>query len=355
MSGVSKGECTPRVNLPAMRVRPGWRRAPQSPNIVATSQPEPGPMPSTITIIMYHYVRDFARTRFPGIKGLDRAAFIRQLDHLCARFTILRIDEVIAALRAGAALPADAALLTFDDGYREHYDLVFPLLFDRGLQGSFFAPVAPVRDAVLLDVNRVHFILACCPDVARLGAIIDDRLEAGRAALGLPGAATFRAEWARPNRFDDAETIYVKRMLQTALPEALRSTIARDLFARFVTADEAAFAAELYLDRDQARLMQSCGMYFGSHGTSHVWLNRISREDQLAEIDGSLGFLRDIGSPVDDFWVMCYPFGGWDESLLSVLRARGCALGLTTEVAAADLSRHDPLLLPRFDTNDFPR
>lgn len=304
---------------------------------------------------MYHYVRDFARTRFPGIRGLDRAEFLRQLDHLTGRFNILRIEEVVAARRDGTALPDNAALLTFDDGYREHYDLVFPLLFDRGLQGSFFPPVAPVRDGVLLDVNRVHFILAACPDTARLGAIIDDRLEAARAASGLPATAAFRAQWAHPNRFDDAETIYVKRMLQTALPENLRNAIARELFARFVTADETAFAAELYLDRDQARLMQSCGMYFGSHGTSHAWLNRIDRPSQEAEIDGALEFLRDIGSPVDDFWVMCYPFGGWDESLLSVLRARNCALGLTTEVAAADLSRHDPLLLPRLDTNDFPR
>lgn len=311
-------------------------------------------MSQPVTIVMYHYVRDFARTRYPGIKGLDYAGFLRQIDYLSDRYTIIRMEDVVAALTAEADLPPNAALLTFDDGYAEHYDLVFPALFDRGLQGSFFPPVEPVRDAVLLDVNRVHFILATCGDPARASAVIDARVAAARAEFGLDEVAEYRAKWAQPNRFDDAETIYVKRMLQTALPEALRTEIARSLFATFVTSDEAAFAAELYISRDQARVMQASGMYFGSHGFSHYWLNSVPRATQETEIDCSLEFLRDIGSPVDDFWAMCYPYGGWNEGLLEVLRDRRCTLGLTTEFRVADLSADEPLTLPRLDTNDFP-
>ena len=126
-------------------------------------------------------------------------------------------------------------------------------------------------------------------------------------------------------------------------------------FATFVAMDESTFAAELYITEAQAKLMQSCGMYFGSHGASHYWLNRIPQDVQYREVDQSLGFLRDIGSPVDDFWVMCYPYGGWNDGLLEVLRSRNCTLGLTTEVATADLGLHNALTLPRYDTNDFPR
>ena len=323
------------------------------------------PMPQTpiqpqpLTIVMYHYIRDFARTRYPGIKGLDLAAFRRQLDHLQARHTLVRMRDVVAAQRGEAVLPPDAALLTFDDAYAEHYALAFPELFDRGIEGSFFAPLEPVCEGKLLDVNRIHFILAAHAatggDPALISARLDAAVREATADWGLDPVETYRAQWAHPNRFDDAETIYIKRMLQTALPEALRHQIAVDLFAHFVAMDEAAFAGELYLTEQQARLMQASGMYFGSHGASHHWLNRIPRATQEAEVDRSLDFLRRIGSPVDDHWVMCYPYGGWNESLLEVLRSRNCSLGLTTEVATADLGRHDPLLLPRFDTNDFPR
>ncbi|WP_347267875.1 polysaccharide deacetylase family protein [Paracoccus sp. (in: a-proteobacteria)] len=313
-------------------------------------------MTQDLTIVMYHYVRDFARTRFPGIRGLDLAGFRRQLDHLELRHRIVTMPEVLAALRGDQPLPPCAALLTFDDGYAEHFDLVFPELHKRRLSGCFYAPVAPVRDNRLLDVNRIHFILAATLGRPQeVSALLDAAVRAAQGSHGLADVAAYRAEWAVANRFDDAETIYIKRMLQTVLPPDLRHAIARDLFARFVTGDEAAFAAELYLTEDQARLMQSCGMSFGAHGAEHVWLNRIPPEEQAQEIDASLDFLRAIGVPVEREWVMCYPYGGWDEGLLGLLRDRGCSAGLTTEVAVAQIGRHDPLRLPRLDTNDFPQ
>lgn len=319
-------------------------------------------MAQDLTIVMYHYVRDFARTRYPRIKGLDVSGFRRQLDHLQTTHEIVRMEDVIDAADGRSELPPDAALLTFDDGYAEHFDVVFPILHDRGLQGSFFPPVAAV-DGTLLDVNRVHFILASADTPAELAAAIDADLEAaaadaaggGHGADQLKTVAEYRAEWAHPNRFDDAETIYVKRMLQTALPPALREQIARRLFERFVTVDEAAFAAELYLSRDQARLMVSNGMHFGSHGVSHFWLDRVDADTQRAEIDGSLAFLGEIGMPTADHWVMCYPFGGWDEALVEILRERNCSIGLTTQVATAAIGVDDRLTLPRYDTNDFPQ
>jgi peptidoglycan/xylan/chitin deacetylase (PgdA/CDA1 family) len=311
-------------------------------------------MAHDVSIVMYHYIRDFQRTRFPKIKGLDVAGFRRQLDHLETQFNIVRMEEVIAAT-TGEPLPERAALLTFDDGYAEHYDIVFPILHERGLQGAFFPPVAPVVDGTLLDVNRVHFILASVDDVAPLGRAIDEAVNEASAQSEVETVDSYRSQWAHANRFDDAETIYVKRMLQTALPEGLRSAVAASLFERFVTSDEAAFASELYLSADQARLMVDCGMHFGSHGRSHYWLNHIDDATRRSEIDGSLEFLRSIGMPVDDQWVMCYPFGGWDDALVALLRDRRCALGLTTRVATARIGHDDPLTLPRYDTNDFPQ
>lgn len=312
-------------------------------------------MAQSLTIVMYHYVRDFARTRYPGIKGLDVAGFRRQLDHLTANYSVVRMEDVVDAVRGQAELPPDAALLTFDDGYAEHFDVAFPILHERGLQGSFFPPVTPVVDGVLLDVNRVHFILASAPSSDVLAAAVDEAVELGAAHHDLRTVAEYRAEWAHPNRFDDAETIYVKRMLQTALPPDVRADVSRQLFERFVNVDEATFAAELYLNRDQARLMVDCGMYFGSHGSSHLWLNHADEPTRASEIDRSLDFLADIGMPVDDHWVMCYPFGGWDDALVSLIRDRGCTVGLTTRVATAFIGADDPLTLPRYDTNDFPQ
>lgn len=310
-------------------------------------------MANDLTIVMYHYVRDPEKSAFPGIKGRRIGEFRAQLRHILENYTPVSVADVVASVRAKQELPPRAALLTFDDGYAEHYHTVFPILADVGVPGAFFPPVSPVRDGRLLDVNRIHFLVAVA-DPAALGAEIDAAVQAGRADYGLKSPQEYRSEWAKATRFDSAEVIYVKRMLQVALPPDLRGRVSADLFSRHVSVDERGFAGDLYVTPEQLATMQGTGMYVGSHGATHEWLNRMDRENLRVEVDSSLEFLRGIGSPVDDYWVMCYPYGAWSDDLLELLRERRCTLGLTTEVAVARIGRCDPLLLPRIDTNDLP-
>ena len=157
-----------------------------------------------------------------------------------------------------------------------------------------------------------------------------------------------------PSRFDPAEVVFVKRMLQRDLPEEMRNTLTDELFKQFVSNDEAAFSKELYMSIEQISCLQRNGMYVGSHGFDHYWLNSISEDKQRKEIDLSLKFLEMVGSDAKR-WIMCYPYGAYNETTLSILRDRNCLVGLTTEVDIANLEEHDPLTLPRLDTNDLPK
>lgn len=299
---------------------------------------------NSLTAVMYHYVRPLEHSRYPRIRGRRLAEFRSQLDHLMARYRLVGVEDVLAAVRGEHRLPPDAALLTFDDGFADHYAHVFPLLADRGVQGAFFPPARAVLDRVLLDVHRIHFVLASAPDPEVLRRAVDEELDE-------PG--DWWQRYGRASRFDPAEVVYVKRLLQVGLPRAVRSRIAARLFARFVSVDETAFAEELYLSLDQLRLMRSCGMEVGGHGDAHDWLGSLTADDQRREVDRSLDLLRAVGVP-DDGWTMAYPYGDWDARVLDLLAQRGCALGLTSEVRVADLDADPPLLLPRLDTNDLP-
>ena len=107
-------------------------------------------------------------------------------------------------------------------------------------------------------------------------------------------------------------SFFIKQMLQRALPEATRTRILAALFAELASADEAAFADELYVSTDQLRLMARSGMHLGSHGHGHYWLNALSRAEQEREVDLSLEFLKSLGVG-DRKWVMCYPYGGFER------------------------------------------
>lgn len=308
-----------------------------------------------VTIVMYHFVRDLSRSRFPGIKGLSLEGFRGQIDYARRYYHVISWTELQAALeRPERSLPPRALLLTFDDGYRDHFDNVLPVLVEKGLTGCFFPPAKAVTKHEVLDVNKIHFVLAVAPDKGRIVMSLFDLIDEARAEFDLRERDYYCRKLAYPNRFDTAEVILIKRMLQKELPETLRKRITDELFKRYVTHDEASFSRELYMNVGELRAMRDAGMHIGSHGFDHFWLDTLDGPSQEREIDLSLDFLHSLGSDVDN-WTIGYPYGAYNDSLLGLLRKKGCQAGFTTEVRIADIGSDDPLTLPRLDTNDLPK
>jgi peptidoglycan/xylan/chitin deacetylase (PgdA/CDA1 family) len=311
-------------------------------------------MNRSVTIVMYHYVRDLKRSRFPAIKGLTVERFRHQLDHIAARYTPISVEQLLGALEPGGGdLPPDPILLTFDDGYSDHFANVFPLLDARGIQGCFFPPAQAVLDHTVLDVNKIQFVLAAVPDAGTLLERVFSFLDEFRLEHALKTREAYLMAVTEKHRYDPREVTVLKRLLQRELPEAVRAEIVRRLFAEHVSADEAAFACELYMSVDQIACLRRHGMHIGSHGYTHAWLDHLSPEAQAVEIDRSLDFLQMLGIKKDE-WTICYPYGGFNDSLLGSLRSRQCRLGFTVEARVADLDADDRLTLPRLDTNDLP-
>jgi peptidoglycan/xylan/chitin deacetylase (PgdA/CDA1 family) len=308
---------------------------------------------SALTIVMYHYVRDLARCRYPRLKALTIEAFEGQLDYLARHYQVVSVRDVVAAAHGARPLPPGACLLTFDDAFADHFSVVLPRLRARGFSAGFYPPAVAVEERRVLDTHKVHVILAAASDHTKVARRIQELIEEQRCVWDLPAAEMLYQELAQPSRFDTAEVIFIKRSLQRALPAPLRAAITQRLFDEYAGADEATVAAELYMTRDQLRAMVDEGMDVGGHGAEHVWLGGLPTSEQASEIERTRTFLASVhGRPVEN-WVMCYPFGSYDATTLELLRGAGCALGLTTRVdVAKDLAA--PLELPRLDTNDLP-
>lgn len=303
-------------------------------------------------IVMYHYVRDLKHGRYPDVKGMDTELFRQQIGFLKENFSVVRMEEVLAALGGQITLPQNAVLLTFDDGYVDHYTYAMPILEEANVQGSFFIPGKTFDTHCLLDVNKIHYILAA----ADMKNLLPDVLERMNYYRGqehdYPANEELFAEYAKANRFDTKETIFVKRMLQAALPEEVRNLISSDLFERYVGVSEEVLAYELYMTRDQIRTMKRHGMYIGLHGYDHYWLGNLSARQMQEDISKAIEVMDEF---IDiDKWVMNYPYGSYNKDVVEYIKQRGCKMGLTTEVRAVDLAAEDRYLLPRFDCNDFP-
>ena len=304
-----------------------------------------------LTIVMYHYIRPIIGSEFPGIKGLEIEGFKRQLDFLENNYSIVSSEQVIDKIIKNKKLPPKACWLTFDDGYKDHYQYVLPELINRNLSGAFFPPRVAIKENKVLDVNSIHHILSCSDDINKLVNDLNDLC----LQLGMTNEQihTYYKDYGVANRFDNADTIFIKRMLQHVLPEQIRNEITSILFEKIVGIPEAKFSSRLYMSIDEVRKLVSSGMYVGSHGSMHYWLDRISPQKQKVDISSSLEFLEEVGAPTSN-WIMCYPYGAYNNTTLSLLKEMGASIGITTDFRKANLEIDDPLILPRLDTNDFP-
>lgn len=309
-------------------------------------------MSRKLFISMYHYVRDLNHSRYPDIKGMDSSLFRHQIEFMKQNFNIVTMEQVIDAVKGKSELPEKALLLTFDDGYVDNYTFALPILEEYRVQGSFFIPGKTFTTHQLLDVNKIHYILASA-DIYKLVDELKKEMGYYRGSEYdfAPTDELFN-EYAVANRFDVKETIFVKRMLQVVLPEKLRNIISSNLFEKYVGVSEEQLAYEIYMTEEQIRTMKRHGMFIGCHGYDHYWLGKLPAAQMKDDISKAL-------DSIDEFinrncWVMNYPYGDYSPDVMEYIESQGACIGLTTDVRIAEVGKDNSLELPRLDCNDFP-
>ena len=89
-----------------------------------------------LTILMYHGV---VREQLPVSDWcfLEDSTFRRQIEYLRRHFSIVPLSAAIELLRQ-SAVDKPTAVLTFDDGYQNNFDVAFPALQQYGVPATIF-------------------------------------------------------------------------------------------------------------------------------------------------------------------------------------------------------------------------
>jgi len=208
-------------------------------------------------VATYHYVRDLPRTRFPQIKGMLLDDFRNQVRMLPDMYEMATLESTVEFLSGRYTPRRDLCLMTFDDGLREHYADVTPILEEEQIQGLFFLITSCLEDHVVAPVHMNHFLMA------GLGFPVY-RAEFERTVQELGAAehlkaATNAGVYERTYPLDTKEVARFKYLFNFALPAKVRDSAVKVLFEQYL-GDEAAFGAELYLNWQEARAMQRAGI-----------------------------------------------------------------------------------------------
>jgi peptidoglycan/xylan/chitin deacetylase (PgdA/CDA1 family) len=120
--------------------------APGTGPAVAQSDAESGPaVDNGAVVVMYHR---FGEGRYPStnIRMEQFRAHIEELRK--ARYTVMPLPEIVAALRQDRPLPERAVAITVDDAYLSVYERAWPLLREAGLPFTLFVATQPVEQGL---------------------------------------------------------------------------------------------------------------------------------------------------------------------------------------------------------------
>lgn len=297
---------------------------------------------------MYHYVRNQEGSPYK-LHARSAEEFEEQLNRLVARYKIIGIEEYLGYLEGRYTLGEEACLLSFDDGLKDHYETVYPLLRKRGLSGVFLLITGSLAESRVASVHKIHFLLA------RLGmASFRERFlgELIRRSPDFVWGGEQASLQETGYRYDDLETARFKRLLNFELDETLRDGILAEMFED-VFGNETAFSRNLYLSWDEIQEMKDNGMSFGGHTHTHTVLSRLAPKEARQEIRRCHDVL--VGGLGSNRFSFAYPYGREDtftDSVVQLLAETGFSCALTTIRGHNVGRRCDRYRLKRLDTND---
>ena len=253
--------------------------------------------------------------------------FDEQLAFLARHFDLVGPGDLAAAL---ADPRARAVAITFDDGYRECYDIAYPILRARGATALFFLTTG------FLDGLRTAWW-----DEVTWMVSTSDRIQL-QADEWLPAPLDLRA-----GRREAAIAELVARYKTLPGDRAERYLDHLGEVTGSGRRDPAALA-ETWLTWEMVREMRAGGMAMGGHTVTHPVLARQPREVQHAEI--CVCAERIAEETGERPWSLSYPDGvrsSFDATTKAVLADCGIRYGFSNYGGLARPGRTDSRDVPR--------
>lgn len=289
---------------------------------------------TAIFILMYHRVdsrwKPFAE---PPVRPKD---FEKQVQFLKKHFAILDLTE-LAQLKDRPR--KDVVVLTFDDGYRDNYTHVYPVLKECKVPATIFLATDYIGTDRLFWYDQVSWALHNASRSPDFGALLDG---------GTPAdiVEELRSFFGSPDTSEDTVASLVIKL--KALPEVTRTAVIEKVTELCGVKNRPTGEDRAMLNWGEVREMAKNGVSFGSHTKSHPKLSAIPVDQARAEIVGSKSMIEnEIQKPVTTF---AYPYGkteDYSDEIVNILSVEGFELACSTNGGAESYPLVKPLELRR--------
>jgi peptidoglycan/xylan/chitin deacetylase (PgdA/CDA1 family) len=228
-----------------------------------------GPMPM---LPYYHGVGD---EEVCHVKHLYKFRSVRQfksdLDTFLRYYQPVTLHDLLAGLDGRRSLPPNAFMLSFDDGFREVYDVVAPILLEKGVSATIFIIKNCLDNIDMVHHNKISLL------IERLGAgcskIVNARILEILAERGICSSNP---------KLGLLQVGYGSRSVLDSVAELIDFDFKSYLLA-----------AKPYLTSEQIQKLLRMGFTIGGHSIDHPVFASLALEDQLYQTRESVRFLRE--------------------------------------------------------------
>lgn len=209
--------------------------------------------------------------------------------------------KVESAIEEASKIPL-GTVITFDDGYKEHKDIVCPILQKYGCTATFYVATgihAASHKAAPVDAWYWLLDHAINPN-------IEIKFPSGNQYVSSLDCLEDKIQWVQgtPKREFLEADVDDQHKIISLLEESVHNALPHDL------------NEQLYLHPNDWKYLVEQGMRIGAHSISHPRLSQISVPEREKEIDVSIRTIEKLCAPV----TFAYPDGAYDVSVVEYMK-----------------------------------
>lgn len=201
------------------------------------------------------------------IPRVSKATFSKHIDRLLQQFKPLDFSIVLMGQQANVP----SIILTFDDGYREMYDIVAPILLEKGVQGIFFVNKDLVGNTKLLQRHKASIIIT-----------------------ELTGTTLSKKEKLL-NEYNTRRKLKKKVLngSMNSIPTCPDPSLEIEIWTELLGIDYHDYLVRNrpFMDINELRMLTEKGFWIGGHSVTHTDYGSLSMDKQIEETCESIDYL----------------------------------------------------------------
>ncbi|MEH6625328.1 MAG: polysaccharide deacetylase family protein [Motiliproteus sp.] len=261
----------------------------------------------------FHRIGDWKKTEFdPCVYSCSEEDLVKYIDLIKSNFRVISMEELKEIVATGEPIREPLAMITFDDGYRDNFDIAFPILKSAAIPATFFITTSLIDSGIVPWWDEVAWhIRQLSQDSLRLAGWNDT------------------VNITRTENYKNDVRKILKQMKSSSFTVGEQLEQLREITGKKIAVTS---GDSMFMTWEQLKKITDSGMSIGAHSHSHKIFTELNEEELDFELSYSKSLLEEkLGI---DVCALSYPVGGidtYDSKMFSKVRSHGYEMAFTFE------------------------